>query len=378
MDGFFATIGWGNFIIVLGVLIFVHEMGHYLVARWCGVRVEVFSIGFGREIFGWTDRSGTRWKVSLLPLGGYVKMFGEGNASVEEEQRENKSLTEQERSVSFAHKNVYQRSAVVAAGPIANFLFAFLVYAAAAYSLGFQKAESLETHGIGEVVANSAAEKAGMQKGDRIVAIDGKPLQDFSGLVEAVRGSEGRALSFLINRDGVELTLFAAPEIKSRINVETGKEEPLYTLGVNRPISQVDVGLGEAIVHGVTRTYEISVHILVSVGQLISGQGNLDEIGGPVKIAEVSSDVGKMGALSVLALMAALSVNLGLLNLFPIPMLDGGHLLFYFFEMVLGKPVNAKIQEIGLRVGVSLLLTLMIFFTINDLINLGKRTFGID
>ena len=378
MDNFFATIGWGNFIIVLGVLVFVHELGHYLVARWCGVRVEVFSVGFGREIFGWTDRTGTRWKISILPLGGYVKMFGEGNAEVEEKQRESRSLSAAEIAVSFAHKNVFQRSAVVAAGPAANFLFAIAVFAVASFFYGAPVPQNVATDGIGAVSADTPAARAGFLAGDRIVAIDGETITDFADLVTFVQGSEGRSLEFTVMRDGQELLLHAAPELIERLNRRTGKTEPLYTLGVSQTVSHREFGLLESIEYGFDQTVYWSVNILQTVGSLLTGHGSLDEVGGPLKIAEMSSDVGKAGALNMVVFMAVLSINLGLLNLFPIPMLDGGHLVFYFFEMILGKPVDAKIQEIGLRVGVSLLLGLMIFFTINDLINLGKRTLGID
>ena len=378
MDAFFSSIGWGNFIIVLGVLVFVHELGHYLVARWCGVRVEVFSIGFGPELVGWDDRHKTRWKICALPLGGYVKMFGERKDGGTDQEHSTGELTDEEMRVSFAHKNVWQRFAVVAAGPLANFIFAVFVFGAAAYVNGEFKVLPFPEHGLQEVVSGTPAEEAGLRAGDKIIQIDGNNIQSFDDLVAAVQSSEGRPLSLNIDRNGQSLALMVAPKEVKRRNPSTGDEEIVYQLGVRAPWERLEYSLIESSVFGVTRTWDTVVLIGDMLGKLVTGQGRLDDIGGPIRIAEISKDVGESGALPILGLMALLSVNLGLLNLLPIPVLDGGHLLFYMFEMVLGKPLNARIQEIGLRIGLSLLLCLMIFFTINDIINLFSRKFGID
>lgn len=369
MDSFFASIGYGNFVIVLGVLIFVHEMGHYLVARWCGVHVQVFSIGFGPELFGWNDRKGTRWKVSLLPLGGYVKMFGEGSASTEERQRQDSEMEAADKAVSFAHKTVGQRSAIVAAGPIANFVLAIVVFFGLFIGFGKPNYPDFAETGIARVVEESAAEEAGFRVGDRILSVDGRAIETFADLVRIVTESEGRPLDFEIARDGRVMEIVAAARQES-VETADGETIDVYRLGIGAPgVSYVKLGPIDAAVQSVAYTGTVTVETFKGVVGLISGQGSLDDAGGPVRIAQMSKDVGEIGFIAVLGFVAVLSINLGLLNLFPIPVLDGGHLLFYAFEAVLGRPVDARIQEISLRVGLSLLLAIMILFTANDIMN---------
>lgn len=369
MDSFFASIGYGNFIIVLGVLIFVHEMGHYLVARWCGVKVEVFSIGFGPELFGRTDSAGTRWKVSLFPLGGYVKMFGEGSATVEEHQRHDDSLDEEKRAVSFAHKTVGQRSAIVAAGPLANFLLAVVVFFALFISFGKPNYPDFHESGIARVVEGSAAAEAGFEVGDRILAVNGAEVGAFGDLVRIVTESEGRPLTFDILRDGEPVNITAAPR-QEQVQTADGKEATVYRLGIGAPgLRYEQLPPVTAAVEAVSYTGTVTVETFKGVIGLISGQGSLDDAGGPVRIAQMSKDVGEIGLVAVLGFVAVLSINLGLLNLFPIPVLDGGHLVFYAFEAVLGRPVDARIQEVSLRIGLSLLLGIMVLFTVNDIMS---------
>ena len=372
MDSFFGSIGIGNFIIVLCGLIFVHEMGHYLVAKLCGVRVETFSIGFGKELFGWNDGSGTRWKVSLIPLGGYVKMFGESSAPGEESGLD-KNLNTTEINQSFAHKPLAQRAAVVAAGPAANFLFAILAFAAMYFFVGKPAVPDFMETGISSVAPGSAAEEAGFKVGDIIFRVDDTEITQFGDLVDVVKTSEGKSLSFHISRNGLTKNLVASPR-KQETTISDTQTKVRFLLGVGAPVMQFnELGASESIWTGVTETWRMSVLTLKSVGDMFTGDAGVENMGGPIKIAQMSSEVGEMGGLAVLGFMAILSINLGLLNLFPIPMLDGGHLVFYFFEAILRRPLSPKIQEYCLRFGLALLLLLMVFVSVNDVIGLVKE-----
>lgn len=367
MDSFFGSIGYGNFVIVLCVLIFVHELGHYLVAKMCGVRVETFSIGFGKEIFGWNDKSGTRWKLSLIPLGGYVKMYGETQAPGDESGLD-QSLSDDQIKQSFAHKSLAQRSAVVAAGPAANFLFAILALAAMFFFAGKPTPADFMESGIGTVMPGSAAAEAGFEAGDIILRVDDSEITEFSDLVTVVKGSAGRPLDFYILREGLNKNITVSPR-KETVEISETETLEIYRLGVGAPLMTfTELGLIDSLWTGASETWKMSVYTLESVGDMFTGKTGMENMGGPVRIAQMSSDVGDMGSLAVLSFMAILSINLGLLNLFPVPMLDGGHLVFYFFEAVLGRPINAKIQEFFLRIGMALLLFLMVFVTINDII----------
>ena len=350
-------------LVVLTVLVFVHELGHYLVARYNRVRIEVFSIGFGAEIFGWTDRLGTRWKVSAVPLGGYVKMFGEkDNVGWGEDER---AMTAEERSVSFHHKRLGQRAAIVAAGPLANFLFAIVVLAGLFAIVG----SPAPLAGVGSIAAGSAAAQADLRPGDRIVAIDGQPVQWFEELRDIVGAAPERPLILDVQRAAERLTVTVAPQ-----RFETTGEDGLPTvvgrLGVTPDPAQVGYESHDPVTAlwlGVERTAGLCWQILTFVGQMIGGQQSTDQLGGPLRIAQMSGDMAQSGVISVILLMAALSVNLGLINLFPVPMLDGGHLVFYAFEAVRGRPLSERVQEYGFRFGLALVLLLMVFATWNDL-----------
>jgi regulator of sigma E protease len=372
MDAFVGSIGYFNAIIVFCLLVFVHELGHYLVARWAGVRIETFSIGFGREIWGYTDKLGTRWKFSLVPLGGYVKMFGEGDTLIETSDSDaeptERELTEAERQVSFAHKSLGRRTAVVAAGPIANFLFAIAILAGLYMVHGKPVPADFQAQGIGTVRADSAADAAGFQPGDRILAVDGQPIVTFNDLRAAVGGSEGERLSFTIARENERLTLNAAPRPQ---DPDAAAGETGYLLGVTGPVTRFEKqGPVDAVWTGVEETWRLTALTFSSIGEIIVGQRSVDDMGGPVKIVQLSNDVAQLGILSLVSFMAVLSINLGLLNLFPIPMLDGGHLAFYAIEAVRGKPVGERAQEYAFRIGLALLLGLMILITINDVLSL--------
>jgi len=353
------------FLIVLSILVFVHEYGHYIVARMCGVKIESFSFGFGPELFGRTDSSGTRWKVSAIPLGGYVKMFGDANAA-SMPGKDVPELTPEEKAVSFHHKPLGQRTAVVAAGPIANFLFAIIVLAGlfAVYGQPFTPAD------IGRVQADSAAARAGLQPGDLIVEIDGTKIERFEQVQSIVQQAAGETLEVVVDRDGERLALMATPDT-STITDRFGNEHQIGLLGVSR--SGIEYRRHDpltAIWRAGEETVRITVGTLEAVGQMIAGTRGTEDIGGPLRIAQMSGEVAQTGLVSLIWFMAVLSVNLGLINLFPIPLLDGGHLLFYLFEFLRGRPLGDQIQEYGFRIGLALVLTLMLFATWNDLVQM--------
>jgi regulator of sigma E protease len=353
------------FLVVLTVLVFVHELGHYWVARRCGVRVEVFSIGFGPELFGWTDRAGTRWKFSAVPLGGYVKMFGDADAA-STPGAELAEMTEEEKAVSFHHKTLGQRAAVVAAGPIANFLFALIVFAGLFVIVG----QPFTPPEIGGVLPDSAAERAGLKAGDRIVAINDQPIERFEEIQRIIQLNLDSPLTLVVRRDGKDLRLNAQPTIVEEQD-RLGNKMRLARLGIRGGgVEFVRYGPGTAIWRALGETYHQTTGTLKAVGQIITGQRNSEELGGPIRIAQMSGEVAQGGIASLLVFMAVLSVNLGLINLFPVPMLDGGHLLFYGAEALRGRPLGARAQEYGFRIGLVLVFSLMVFATWNDLVHL--------
>jgi regulator of sigma E protease len=363
------------FLFVLGIVVFFHELGHFLMARWCGIRVLVFSIGFGPELVGFNDRYNTRWKVSAIPLGGYVKFFGDESAASTPDAAALATMGEADRRQSFFYQKVGSRAAVVAAGPIANFILAIVIFAAIFTLYG--KAISLAPR-VGAINEGSAAAAAGFQRGDLVVAIDGRPIDNFEDMSRLVSASVDRPLEVTINRGGVRLTLKATPA--------AAKDEAGNTVGrlgiaaskhpddVRR--EKVDPFTGLKL--GVQETWGIVDKTLAFIGGLIRGNGGADQLGGPVRIAQISGEVWKMGldnggvgvALVWLFNLAALiSVSIGLLNLFPVPLLDGGHLLFYAIEVARGRPLSDYAQEIGFRIGLALVVMLMIFATRNDFLH---------
>jgi regulator of sigma E protease len=355
------------FLIVLTILVFVHELGHFLVARFNNVKVEVFSIGFGAEIFGFYDSHGTRWKFSAIPLGGYVKMFGEGEIITGEGKDKERNLTEEEKAVSFYHKRLGQRAAIVFAGPLANFIFAVIVLAGLFFASG---APNLLA-GVGTVQSGSAAEKAGIAAGDRVIMVAGQDIKWFKDLRQIVIENPNTPLSMEVIRSSTQLTLIATPKVK--VVAEGGVEKEIGLLGITpdpEMVEYTNVGLMDAVVMGAERTYGLTVRILSAVGLMITGSVSKEELGGPLRIAQMSGQMAQGGLASMVFFLAALSINLGLINLFPIPMLDGGHLLFYFIEAIMGRPVNEKAQEYSFRFGLILVLLLMVFVTWNDLVQL--------
>jgi regulator of sigma E protease len=360
-----AFIALVAFLAVLTVLVFVHELGHYLVARRNRVRVEVFSIGFGPELFGWNDRAGTRWKFSAIPLGGYVKMFGDSDAA-SSPSAALPAMTAEERAVSFHYKRLGQRAAIVAAGPIANFVFAIVLFTGL-YSIVGQPFTPPE---VGQVKEGSAADHAGIKPGDVIVRLDGRTIDRFEDVQQIVRLNPGVAMDLVVRRDSTELPLKVTPQL-TEITDNFGNKHRIGLLGIGRsgveyvkrdPVSALGYAIGE--------TWNLTAGTLQAVGQMIIGARTTEELGGPIRIAQMSGEVASVGLVALVGFMAILSVNLGLINLFPIPVLDGGHLMFYAAEAVRGRPLGQRAQEYGFRIGLALVLTLMVFATWNDIARL--------
>lgn len=356
------------FLVVLTVLVFIHELGHFAVARWCGVRVEVFSIGFGPELVGFTDRTGTRWKLSWLPLGGYVRMFGQEENAIEGQAA--RPLTDAERAVSFKEKTVGQRMAIVFAGPAANYLFAFVIFTALYAISGKPVIPPI----VGKVFAESPAAQAGIVPGDTIVRVDGAEIESFYDIQYVVQSSLGKMLTIDLARNGAPVRVEVTPGTVRDKDPETGKETTFVGLGfgLGESVKSVtkDLSVGESLVAAGSDIYRATVGTLKGLWQMITGLRSSDEIGGVLRIAKMSGDVAQVGLVSLIAFSAALSINLGLINLFPVPMLDGGHLVYYAVEAVRGKPLGERAQEFGLKVGLALVLSLMLFATWNDLVYL--------
>ena len=354
------------FLIAITVLVFVHEMGHYLVARWCGVRVEVFSVGFGRELWGRTDSRGTRWKLGWIPIGGYVKMFGEMLPPAGGRAAEPGPSAAEER-VSFHTKALWRRAAIVFAGPFANFLFAAVLMAGIFATVG----ELSTPANVTAVVEGSAAERAGLKPGDVIRRIDGTEIDRFEQVARIVRMSAGIRLEIEVERGGRLIALVAVPDEVRQEGF--GGSQKIGRLGISRSGGGVTVvrhDPGEAVLRGVAETFRIIGEIFRAIGQMLSGARDASDLGGPLRIAQISGDVWQAGLLSMVAFVATLSINLGLINLFPIPLLDGGHLMFYAVEAVTGRPPGERVREYGYRMGIAMLLGLMVFVTWNDLLQL--------
>jgi regulator of sigma E protease len=444
------------FLVLLTPLVFVHELGHFLVARWNGVRVDVFSIGFGPELFGWNDKTGTRWKVSAVPLGGYIKMFGEHVLEGAGEDEEPREMTEEEKKVSFDQKRLSQRAWIVFAGPAANYIFAIIVMAgsfiflgqsytppeigtvaadsAAAeaglrpgdliisidgdkigryeeiaskvamrpgenmvleidragsvmtlpVTVGFIEAKMIDktVQKVGdlgirypfpalirEVIKDSAAEQSGMLAGDVIIEAEGTPIEHFGDLQKIVANAPGELFSFVLLRDGLHMTVSATLG-ETEVKLRDGGTMIIGMLGVRPdPVTEVIyLGPTEAVGSAAKWAYELTTGSLMAIGQMVVGKRDSSQMGGPIMMAQVSSEAAKLGLDWFIKFMAMISVSLGLINLFPIPVLDGGHLLFYGIEAVRGRPIGERAQEYSFRIGLALVLSLMIFVTVNDLL----------
>jgi regulator of sigma E protease len=347
------------FVLVLGVLVFVHELGHYWVARYNGVRVEVFSIGFGPEIFGWADRAGTRWKISWLPLGGYVKMWGDENPASTPDQEALSKMSEQERAQSLHAKSVGQRIAVSAAGPLANYLLALSLFA----GLFMIQGQPYVSPIVGTVVDQSPASQAGFQAGDRILSVEGQGIKKFEELAAYVSSRPGQALSFSVQRDEQVLTLEAVPAASSPHTPGKGG-----FLGLQGADIQVEkVGFFYSFALAFQEVWHISSQTLLGIFQMITGQLSADGMGGPLLIARLAGDVASLGVFALLRFAALLSVNLGLINLLPIPILDGGHIFLYALEGLWGRPLSDRALQWCYKVGMGIVLFVFILTTWNDL-----------
>jgi regulator of sigma E protease len=371
--GLLKCYGGLPFLFVLSVVVFFHELGHFLVARWCGVRVLVFSIGFGPELFGFNDRQGTRWKIAAVPLGGYVKFFGDENAASVPDQTALARMSEGERRESFPDQKVSSRAAIVAAGPIANFLLAIVIFAGIFMLVGKPSA----TARVDTVQPESAAAAAGFQPGDIVVGIDGRQINTFNEMQRIVSTSAGRELTITIDRGGARLTLKAVPALRESKDT-FGNVQRNGVLGITRAMGPEDQNVERldpwtAVVSGVEETWFVIEKTLSYIGGVVIGREAADQLGGPIKIAEVSCQVATLGFTPLLYLTAILSVSIGLLNLFPVPLLDGGHLLFYAIEVIRGRPLSERAQEFGFRVGLALVLMLMVFATYQDILSIVRR-----
>ena len=360
------------FLVLIIVVVFIHEYGHYYFAKKYGVGVTDFSIGFGKELYGWNDKSGTRWKICLLPLGGYVKFFGDRNVFSQSDQEEvlkKYSLDEQKKL--FILKPLYQRSLIVFGGPLANFILAILIFASIYMFVGKDFTPAV----INEVQKESPAEIAGMKENDIILEIDGNKVKSILDVSKLISLSTSEYVDFKLLRFDNEIFLKVKPnfvdsddgfgnKIKKRI---VGIKLSPY----NNEVNHVKLGPAKALYHSISEVYFVSTSTLKYMGSIIAGSGDSSQLGGPIRIAKVTGQVAEFGIIPFLSIMAYISISLGLINLFPIPLLDGGHLMFYAFEKILGRPLSQKTQEAFFRIGMFLLLFLMFFATFNDLKDLG-------
>lgn len=363
------------FLILLGILVFVHELGHFIVARLCGVKVTDFSIGFGKKIWGWTDRKGTEWKLSLIPLGGYCKFLGDEDAASSSQNGSN--VAEDEQKYAFANQNPFKKLAIVVAGPAANYLFAIVIFASIFLFIGKMDFPAV----VGDVIPGGAAEKAGVLKGDKILTVNGKKVATFTELRQEVDMHVDDKIKLEIERGGKIIRL-AFPLQVVPLEVEANQDaRPRPMLGVHSlnavEINPVRVGLGEAFVDSLKETWRITEVTLRGLGQMVTGRRNADEVGGILRIAEMSGDISKdRGLIDFIIFMALLSINLGLINLFPIPLLDGGHVVIYSIEIITRREINEKAKEYIFRFGLFVLVSLMLFATYNDFARLFHRWFS--
>jgi regulator of sigma E protease len=364
------------FLLVLSIVVFVHEFGHFIVARWCGVTVKTFSIGFGREIFGFNDRKGTRWRFAWIPLGGYVKFLDDENAASQPSKEALERMSPAERVGAFQTKPIWQRAAVVAAGPMANCVLAIAIYTAVNLAVGVRTI----TPQIGEVMAGMPAAAAGFEPGDVITSIDGWSIEGFEDVQRIVSVNGGRKLRVGINRGGKKLDIFVTPKIEEQDDAFGGKfRRGLIGVTPSRAPEAVEtkqVGAIEALRLGVRETYTNVAQTLQGIGDIISRRQAADQMGGPILMAEVTAKVAELGIEPMLRWIAFISANIGFLNLLPIPVLDGGHLLFYGIEAVRRRPLSQRMQEIGFQIGIALVLMLMVYVNLNDLLRVWRRLVG--
>jgi regulator of sigma E protease len=365
-----TPLGLPAFLFVITVVVFFHELGHFLVGRWCGVKVEVFSVGFGREIVGFTDKQGTRWKISWIPVGGYVKFAGDADAASTPDHEAAQKMSPAERAQALPFKPVGQRAMVAAAGPAANFILAIVLLTGLLLYSGHTVVQPM----IGLVAKDSPAAAAGLKTGDIVTGIDGTKITDFQQLPQIISVSGGQTMAFAIQRAGHDMTVWVTPRImKSRDFLGNVGDQVMIGVGPNPKarISSEHYGPVGAFAAACQETWTIARTTVLGVAQIIGGHGSADQLRGPAGIAQMTGQVAAFGFLALLNLVAVLSVSIGLANLFPIPLLDGGHLLYYACEAVLGRPLGVRAQEVGFRLGLVLVLGLMLLSTWNDLVRLN-------
>jgi regulator of sigma E protease len=352
------------FIIVVSIIVFVHEFGHYIIAKICGVKILEFSIGFGPILYKISDKHGTIWKICAIPAGGYVKMYGDDNAAsvpdFENEQNLDKSKT-------FQHKNVLQRIAIVFAGPLFNYLFAIILLTLIYSTFGYKESSNI----IKDVVVNSPAAQAGIVAGDEIISVNNKKTANFQDIMQVIMLHQANPIDIIYKRSGLEGQVNIVPQ-ETYIKDENDKESKIFRIGIvaSEPI-EMKLSLWSAYLKSVDVAYNVSSMTLSAIGQMIIGDRDTKDLGGPIKIAQYSSKSFAMGFLPFIWFIAMLSINLGLINLLPIPLLDGGHLLFYFIELIIGRPVPKKIQQFCFRIGLILLMMIFIFSVVNDIISMS-------
>lgn len=354
------------FLVVLTTVVFFHELGHYLVGRWCGIRALAFSIGFGPELAGFTDRHGTRWKLSAVPLGGYVKFLGDEDAASTPGFEAMKGMSEEERSHSLPGASLWRRAATVAAGPIANFILAIAVFSATFYTYGRIIADPV----VAQVQTGSAAASAGIEPGDRFVSINGRAMTTFEDVRDYVAPRPGVPMKVELERGGKTIDLDLVPR-PTEITDRFGNKMEVGLIGVVTDeaaghFRRIRYGPIEAVGQGALESWRIVARTGGYIANIFAGREKTDQLGGPIRVAQVSGQVATLGVMALIQLVAVLSVSIGLLNLMPVPMLDGGHLVFYALEGVLGRPVGERAQEIAFRFGLALVLMLMVFATWND------------
>ena len=364
------------FIALIVVVVFIHEYGHYYFAKRYGVGVTDFSIGFGKEMFGWNDKSGTRWKVCVIPLGGYVKFFGDRNVySQADNDKIIKEYSKEDQDKLFVLKPLYQRALIVFGGPLANFLLAILIF----FSVYTFAGKDFTPAVINEVQKDSPAMVAGLKDNDIVVSIDGNEVKSIMEVSKYIMMSTDEFINFTVNRYDQDLTFRVKPNIvegEDNLGNKISKRMVGIKLGAyNNEVNHIKLGPAKALFYAVNEVYYVSTSSLKYIGSMITGNGDTSQLGGPIRIAKISGQVAEFGILAFISLMAYISISLGLINLFPIPMLDGGHLMFYGIEKVLGRPLSQKTQEGFFRIGMFLLLSLMFFTTFNDLKDVGLFKF---
>jgi len=364
------------FIALIVVVVFIHEYGHYYFAKRYGVGVTDFSIGFGKEIFGWNDKSGTRWKVCAIPLGGYVKFFGDRNVYSEaDNEKIINEYSKEDQEKLFVLKPLYQRALIVFGGPLANFLLAILIF----FSVYMFVGKDFTPAVINEVQKDSPAMVAGLKDNDIVVSIDGNKVKSIMEVSKFIMMSTDEFINFTVNRSNQDLTFRVKPNViksEDELGNKINKRMVGIKLGAyNNEVNHVKLGPTKALFYAVNEVYYVSISSLKYIGSMLTGNGDSSQLGGPIRIAKISGQVAEFGILPFISLMAYISISLGLINLFPIPMLDGGHLMFYGIEKVLGHPLSQKTQEGFFRIGMFLLLSLMFFTTFNDLKDIGLFKF---